>query len=82
MTFQVVASLSNHESLCIGEITARETEAARESDPAVDGFGLYLLSVDNRSPRSEAAVLAKFSSPEAATKLAKFFRTSGRLEDS
>lgn len=81
MTMQVVASLSNAESLCIGEITEREREIAAAEDPSIDGNGLYLLSVSVRSPREPARVLAKFSSEEAATRLAQFFRMSGRLED-
>ncbi|WP_306025654.1 hypothetical protein [Oceaniradius stylonematis] len=80
MTFQVIASFSNRESLCIGEITASEAELARESDPAIDGYGLYLMSVDNRNPTEPASVLAKFNSEDAARKLASFFRLSGKLE--
>jgi hypothetical protein len=64
MTFQVVATLSNRESLCIGEITSREAEMAGQEDPAFDGYGVYLLAVDNQSPRTAARVLAKFASEE------------------
>lgn len=80
MTMQVVATLSNNESLCIGEITDREREIASADSPIVDGAGLYLMSVDVRVPRSPATVLAKFASEDAAAKLAQFFRLSGRLE--
>lgn len=80
MTIQAVASLSNRESLCIGEITEREREIAAAEDPTIDGAGLYLLSVQTKSPREPAKVLAKFASEEAALKLAQFFRLSGRME--
>lgn len=80
MTVQVVASLSNKESLCIGEITGREQEIASVENPMVDGAGLYLMSVDANSPSSPATILAKFTSEDAATKLAQFFRMSGRME--
>lgn len=80
MTLQVVATLSNRECLCIGEITAKEAEAARQTDPTIDGYGLYLLAVDADNPRRDASVLAKFCSEEAAYKLAQFFRLRGALE--
>jgi hypothetical protein len=80
MTFQTVATLSNRESLCIGEITEREAELARESDPSYDRFGLYLLSIDTQDPRAPGRVLAKFASEDAAKRLAQFFRLHGALE--
>ncbi len=80
MTFQVVATLSNKESFCIGEITDQEAEIARQDNPAFDGYGLYLLAVDNQSPRSPGRVLAKFASEDAAKSLAQFFRIRGALE--
>jgi hypothetical protein len=80
MTMQVVAALSNVESLCIGEITEREADLARGDNPDVDGVGLYLISVDARRPSEPGAVLAKFTSEDAARKLAQFFRLSGRME--
>lgn len=80
MPMQVVASLSNAESLCIGEITEREREIASADNPDVNGAGLYLLAVNLRSPRDPATVLAKFASEDAAAKLAQFFRMSGRIE--
>jgi len=80
MTIQVVASLSNTESLCIGEITDREREIAAAENPEIDGLGLYLLSVDSRRPREPATVLAKFTSEDTAAKLAQFFRLTGRME--
>lgn len=80
MTIQVVTALSNKESLCIGEITDRESELACEDNPSFDGYGLYLLAVDNQSPRSPARVLAKFASEDAARSLAQFFRLRGTLE--
>ncbi len=79
MTLQAVATLSNRESLCIGEITSREAELARSDDPSVDGFGLYLVVVDNRAPSAPARVLAKLASEDAAHTLARFFRTTGTL---
>jgi hypothetical protein len=79
MTLQAVATLSNRESLCIGEITAREAEIAQAENPDFDGFGVYLLAVDNYAPSAPAKVLAKFSSEDAALTLAKFFRASGAL---
>lgn len=80
MTLQAVATLSNRESLCIGEITDREAELARKDNPAFDGYGLYLLAIDKQSPRSPGRVLAKFASEDAAKSLAQFFRVRGVLE--
>lgn len=79
-TLQVVATLSNDESLCIGEITQAEAETAMEIEPSFDGFGLYLMSVSKNNPKSPATVLAKFCSEEAALTVARFFRTYGHLE--
>ena len=79
MTLQAIATLSNRESLCIGEITTHEAELAQAENPEFDGFGLYLVAVDNKSPSTPARVLAKFSSEEAAMTLAKFFRSTGSL---
>ncbi len=82
MTFQVVANLSNHESLCICEITSREAEAGYAQNDMIDGFGLYLVSIDSRTPMETGRVLAKFSTEDAAKKLAQFFRINGKLEQS
>lgn len=79
MTFQAVATLSNRESLCICEITDAEAELSMRDDPAFDGRGLYLVAVDNQSPRSPARVLAKFATEDCAQTLAKFFRLQGAL---
>ena len=79
MTFQAVASLSNQTSLCIGEITSKEAAQAMAANPAFDGFGLYLVAVDNRNPSSPGEVLAKFTSEHAAAILARFFRIHGHL---
>jgi hypothetical protein len=79
MTFQAVATLSNKESLCIGEITLREAELAQQSNPEFDGYGLYLVDVDNNSPSEPGRILAKFASEDAAAYLAKFFRMNGAL---
>lgn len=81
MTLQAIATLSNRESLCIGEITSREVELAQAENPYFDGFGLYLVAVDNHMPSAPARVLAKFASEDAAHALAKFFRTTGALVD-
>lgn len=80
MTFQAIARLSNKESLCIGEITESEAELAQQDDSAFDGFGLYLIAVDNQSPRSPGRILAKFASEDAAKSLAQFFRLHEALE--
>ncbi len=79
MTFQAIANLSNQTALCIGEITAKEAAAARDANPAFDGYGLYLVAVDSKNPSSAGQVLAKFTSQEAAEKLAQFFRFHGHL---
>lgn len=71
--------MSNQTALCIGEITSKEAAAARETNPAFDGFGIYLVAVDARNPSSPGEVLAKFSSSEAAERLAQFFRFHGHL---
>ena len=80
MTLQAVATLSNHKSLCIGEITSREAEIAKGDDPHFDGFGVYLVAVDARNPSGAGTVLAKFISEDAASILAQFFRFHGHLE--
>ena len=80
MTLQVVATIENQKSLCIGEITTKEAEIATAENPAFDGKGIYLVSVDAENPSSPGAVLAKFASEEAALALARFFRLSGNLE--
>lgn len=80
MTLQIVTNLSNKESLCIGEITEREAEIARQEDPSFDGYGLYLIAVDNQIPSSPAKVLAKFASEDAAKCLANFFRIKASIE--
>jgi hypothetical protein len=80
MTFQAVAKSTNSVSLVIGEISDREAEIAAPNNPFVDGRGLYLISVDERSDSGIGNVLAKFVSEEAAHEVAQFFRLSGRLE--
>lgn len=79
-TLQVVAALSNDESLCIGEITQTEAECAMECDPSFNGTGVYLMSVSKIDPKAPATVLAKFCSEDAALILARFFRLHGHLE--
>lgn len=80
MTFQAVAKSTNRASLVIGEISAAEAELAAQESPFIDGKGLYLISVDSEMPNAIGCVLAKFVSEDAAAELARFFRTSGRLE--
>jgi hypothetical protein len=79
-TIQAVTARSNQESLCICETTTKEAETAMNDDPAFDGYGLYLVKVDTRHPKSPAAVLAKFASEEAAAIMAQFLRFKGGLE--
>lgn len=81
MTMQVVVKLSNRQSLCIGEITTKEAELGMADDPSIDGFGLYLVSVDRESPSEPGRILAKFVSEQAAGVLANFFRVNGYLEE-
>ncbi|WP_152045469.1 hypothetical protein [Aureimonas psammosilenae] len=81
MTMQVVASLSNTESLVIGEITDAEAALALADDPTMLRSGLFLIQVDRRDPRAPGRVVARFTSADAAAKLAQFFRISGRIED-
>lgn len=80
MSFQAVAKSTNSSSLVIGEITDLEAELASLDSPIVDGKGLYLISVDHKSPNGMGEILAKFVSEDAARELAAFFRISGRLE--
>lgn len=80
MTFQVVARFTNTESLCICEISGKEAEIAMQDAPFVDGYGLYLVSVDAQNPKKPGTVLAKFASVAAATKLANLFVQTGRIE--
>lgn len=80
MEMQVVTTLSNQKSLCIGQITMAEAESVMVDDPAFDGFGLYLVAVDARTPAAPGSVLAKFASEDAARTLAQFFRLHGTLE--
>lgn len=80
MAFQVVAAFTNTESLCIGEITRLEAEIAGESNPLVDGTGLYLLAIDRRDARKPGKVLAKLADEGAAQTLAQYFRLHGQIE--
>lgn len=80
MSFQAVAKSTNSASLVIGEISDREAEIAACDNPLIDGKGLYLISVVDRSETGIGNVLAKFVSEEAAYEVAQFFRISGRLE--
>lgn len=80
MTFQAVAKSSNSTNLVIGEITDIEAEIAALDNPLIDGKGLYLISIDERTGNGIGNVLAKFVSEDAAYEVAKFFRLSGRLE--
>ncbi len=80
MTLQAIATLTNTESLCIGEITQKEADLAKQDNPAFDGYGLYLVAVDSQAPRAPGRVLAKFASEDAARTLAHFFRLRGALE--
>jgi hypothetical protein len=80
MTFQVVAKSTNTTNLVIGEITDREAALAGEGNPLIDGYGIYLISVEEQNATGIGTVLAKFVSEDAARELAKFFRLSGRVE--
>lgn len=80
MTMQIVSPLSNRVSLCIGEITTTEALNAMVDNPAFDGEGLYLVSVDQSNPQKQGEVLAKFVSEDAARVLANYFRVYGAIE--
>ncbi len=80
MTLQIVAKLTNQKSLCIGEISTKEAVSSMDSDIHVDGFGVYLLTVDNNKPSEPGTILAKFVSEHAAQVVARFLRAHGHLE--
>lgn len=80
MTIQAIASFSNTTGLCIGEITDAEAALARADNPAMERSGIFLVQVDRRHPKAPGRVLARFTSEDAALKLAQFFVASGRIE--
>jgi hypothetical protein len=64
-------SLGNATVLCVGGITRREAEAAREDGLQIDGTGYYLFLADEGAPKEPIQVLAKLFSPLHAEKLSR-----------
>ena len=65
--------VSNAKALCVGGITEKEAEAAREDGIDCDGMGYYLFLSNEDDPQKPIEVLAKFSTNSAAEKLARLF---------
>jgi hypothetical protein len=78
--FQAVAKCNNRTSFVIGEATKDEIEIAQGEDPSLSCQGLYLIAIDTENPRAAGSILARFTSEEAAGRLANFFRVNGFLE--
>lgn len=77
---QATAKATNLTSFFIGEITSEEADSVRHDNPEIDGFGYYLIAVDNRNPRGVGNVLAKFTDESSARALANVFRSHGLIE--
>ena len=71
---------TNLKSYFIGEITSDEAETAHYDNPEIDGFGFYLVEVDNTAPMAPGNVIAKFVDEAAAKAVASVFRARGLLE--
>jgi hypothetical protein len=68
-------SLSNASMLCVGPITRKEAEAARNDGLDVDGVGYYLFIADGGSPGEPIQLIGKVFSPHHASKLARALGT-------
>lgn len=77
---QATVRATNTTSLFIGEITSEEADSLKLDNPEMDGFGYYLVAIDNDNPRRAGSVLAKFRDEGSARALANLFRTHGLLE--
>jgi len=66
--------LSNATTLCVGGITEKEAEIAREDGLDCDGMGYYLFLSNEDDPQKPIEVLAKFTTNGAAEKLARLFK--------
>lgn len=70
------APTTNSTMLCVGGITSREVEAARDDGLEVSGDGYYLFVAEHGAPRTPIQLLAKFFSPREAE---SFSRLLGRM---
>jgi len=77
--FQAVINYSNCKSYLFGDITQEEVDAFNTDEFPISSQGVYLILVDKDDPKS-GEVLAKFSSEEAAQKVASHFRRLGAAE--
>lgn len=68
--------VTNSTMLCVGGVTSREVEAARDDGLAVSGDGYYLFMAEQGAPRTPIQLLAKFFSPREAE---TFSRLLGRI---
>ena len=72
---QIVIPALNDTSFFIGEITSDEVDSYQGDNPVVDGFGYYLIQIDNRNPMGTGQVLAKFLDESAAKSMAIMLRS-------
>jgi hypothetical protein len=63
--------LGNATVLCVGGVTRKEAEQARDGGLSVDGTGYYLFLANASDPRQPIQVLAKFFSELEAGRLAR-----------
>ena len=64
-------NLTNATVLCVGGITRKEAEAARNDGLDIDGEGYYLFLADEATPEEPIELLGKLFSPAHAAKLAR-----------
>lgn len=77
---QVTIKATNRVSFFIGEITLEEADSVRTDNPEDDGFGYYLVEIENDQPKKSGNVLAKFMDESAARAVANIFRARGLTE--
>jgi hypothetical protein len=63
--------LSNATVLCVGGVTRREAELARDGGIDIDGTGYYLFLANASEPKQPIQLLAKFFSESEAGRIAR-----------
>ena len=57
--------------ICVGGVTRKEAEAARDDGLDIDGVGYYLFTAKESDPHEPIEILAKFLSQNQAAHFAK-----------
>jgi hypothetical protein len=63
--------LTNTTALCVGGITSKEAQAARNDGLDVDGFGYYVFLAEENGNRHTIQILGKLFSAGHAERLAR-----------